>query len=326
MPVGDGPHVPDSTGDGLPPAGTGGGLQNAQPAANPLSGDNIDANVEASSHQAGASARNDASDAALSAGAIAASGSQPVARLSLPKDALKLLKFKGDNDIDTLEDFLFQLELYFEALPGTYDLTVQPHALRHRLFIVAGCFPPASVAAVWFRAHYTSNKFTSYAVFRELFIGQFARHVASIVRLQDRWESAAQRRNQNSQEYYAYLLQLQSRIASVDWQQRPADHILLTKFCSSARVDLRRFLQEKRIDHPDYTISQLVQAASIRESSCRSPGPGLNAFEGAVPNSDPNKKYCYFCKKNSHNAAECRKIAAKKKRGEWQERPRPQKP
>jgi hypothetical protein len=308
-------YLPTMSAPDAPPGalGTGEGLPNAQPAANSVSGDDLDSNVDGSAHQGGAGSARADGDAPLPLGAIAANPNALVnASASLPKDALRLLKFKGDSDVDTLEDFLFHLELYFEALPGTYDLSGNPSALRHRLFVISGCFPPASVAAVWFRAHYTSDKFTSYAAFRNAFIGQFACHAASIVRLQDRWESAAQRRNQTAQEYYAYLLQLQSRIASVDWQQRPADHTLLTKFCSSARIDLRRLLQEKRIDHPDYTISQLVQAASVRESTNRAPVPSMNAIDGQKPKPGPTKKYCSFCKKEGHNADECRKKCREK--------------
>lgn len=268
-----------------------------------------------------------AAGAGAQADAAGTSAELSPARLFLPKDALKLPKFKGDTDTDTVEDFLFQLELYFDALPSQYGDAV-PQALRHRMLILSGCFPAGSVAAVWFRAHYTSQKFTSYTVFRDLFIGQFARHVASIVRLQDNWEAATQRRNQNAYEYYAYLLNLQARIAAVDWQQRPPDHQLLTKFCNSARADLRRFLQEKRIDHPDYTLSQLVQAASVRETTLRaSAGPSINAFQSRQSRREPrpaagsDRMWCFFCNKSNHNAADCRKIAAKKKRGAWREDP-----
>jgi hypothetical protein len=246
-------------------------------------------------------------------------------RPSLPKDAIKLLKFRGDSDLSTLEDFVFQLELYFDAVPGTYNVAVNPDALRHRFVVVAGCFPPGSVSAVWFRSLYKAGSFTSWHVFLQLMYEQFSRHTADLVSLQNRWEHASQRRGQSAYEYYAFLLKLQSAIAAVNWERRPSDMSLLTKYCASVRGDLQRYLQEKRIDHPGYSIHQLVQIASVRENPARDSSrtsPRLDTMSGSGPRKDAQKKYCFFCKSNSHSAAECRKIAAKKARGEWKERPR----
>jgi hypothetical protein len=82
--------------------GTGESLPNAQPAANPVSGGDLVSNVDGAAHQGGAgSARADA-DAPLPPGAIAANPSALMnASASLPKDAFRLLKFKGDSDVDT---------------------------------------------------------------------------------------------------------------------------------------------------------------------------------------------------------------------------------
>jgi hypothetical protein len=242
-------------------------------------------------------------------------------RPSLPKDSIKLLKFKGVSDLSTLEDFLFQLELYFDAMPGTYDFTVNPNALHHRFVVVVGCFPPGSVSAVWFRSMFKADKFESWHVFLELLYEQFARHAADLVALQNRWEHASQRRAQSAYEYYAFLLKLQASIAAVGWEHRPSNTSLLTKYCASVRVDLQRYLQEKRIDHPEYSLHQLVQIAGVRESSLRS-APRFDAMNGRGAGTDTQQKYCFFCKSNTHSAADCRKIAAKKARGEWKERPR----
>lgn len=249
----------------------------------------------------------------------ATTGALVVPNVSLPKDALKLPKFKGDSDLHAVPDFLFQLEVYFDALPSTFE--VHPQALKHRLVVVVGCFPPGSVAAVWFRSLYKSGKFTSYETFCDLFIEQFQRHAADLVSLQTRWEDATQRRNQSAHEYYAFLLQMQAKIAAIDWQCRPSDATLLTKYCASLRPDLKRFLQEKRIDRPDFSIHQLVQSASVREAAIRAPSPSLNALDAGTGGAG-ERKWCFFCKSNTHTANDCRKIAKKKARGEWKERPR----
>jgi hypothetical protein len=99
---------------------------------------------------------------------------------------------------------------------------------------------------------------------------------------------------------------LQAQIASLNPAVRPSEPALLNKFCASLRPDLKRYLQEKRIDHPDYSISQLVQAASVRESSLRGPTvPNLNTMDGrrdsgkpggtkADGKSDKDRKWCFF--------------------------------
>jgi hypothetical protein len=95
-------------------------------------------------------------------------------RPSLPKDAIGLLKFRSDADLSTLEDFVFRLELYFDAVPRSYEVAVNPDALRNQfvvvVVVVAGCFPPGSVSAVWFRSLYKAGIFSSWHVF-------FAAHV-----------------------------------------------------------------------------------------------------------------------------------------------------
>lgn len=268
----------------------------------------------------------------LGAGALTgANTTVPFRGSTLPKDAIRLSKFKGDNDTASQEDFLFNLELFFEAQPHVYDESLNSNALRLRLVVLAGCFPPGSVASVWFRSLYRRGLLVSYEVFLQLFNEQFQQAASNLVSLQTKWEDARQLRTQSVNAYYAYLLQQQAAHAAIAWEYRPSEHTLLTKFCASLRPDLKRFLQEKRIDHPDYSISQLVQAASIRESTTRSAPstlhghPELNAWNGrpAAGNANPTQKWCFFCKSTTHNDTECRKILAKKARGEWKERPRP---
>jgi hypothetical protein len=50
------------------------------------------------------------------------------------------------------------------------------------------------------------------------------------------------------------------------------------KFCASVRPDLKRYLQEKRVDNPNVTIvNHLVMAAYVRDRSSR--GPYFNSFD-----------------------------------------------
>jgi hypothetical protein len=256
------------------------------------------------------------------AAAPSSGASDPLMRLSLPKDAIKLSKFKGDTDKSTVDDFLFQLQLFFDAQPHTYNGECCPGALKNRLVVLVGCFPTGSIAAVWFRTMYRRGVFTSYEEFVNLFTAQFQQSASDLVSLQARWEDARQLRNQSVGAYYAYLLQQQAAHAAIAWKHRPSEATLLTKFCASLRPDLKRFLQEKRIDHPNYTISQLVQAASVRESSTRSQiTPNLNTMDASADSKSRRQYKCFFCRTDSHSHTECRKIAAKKKRGEWKERP-----
>ena len=81
---------------------------------------------------------------------LTGTNSVPFRGSTLPKDAIRLSKFKGDNDTSSQENFLFTLEMYFDAQPHVYDETLNPNALRLRLVVLAGCFPPGSVASVSF--------------------------------------------------------------------------------------------------------------------------------------------------------------------------------
>jgi hypothetical protein len=259
-----------------------------------------------------------------SAGAMSSHPAIALRPVALPRDSIKLSKFKGDTDSHALDGFLFQLDMYFDAQPSAYDPEYNPNALRMRLLVIVGCLPAGSVAAIWFQSLYKRHEFTSYEVFVDLFTRQFQHSASDLVGLQNKWEDARQLRNQSVKTYYAYLLQQQAAHAAIAWKYRPSEATLLTKFCATLRPDLRRFLQEKRIDHPDYCISQLVQVASVRESASRAVVPELNAFHGGqrergTPGAD--KKWCFFCKSANHNDTDCRKIAAKKAKGEWKDRP-----
>jgi hypothetical protein len=127
---------------------------------------------------------------------------------------------------------------------------------------------------------------------------QFSRHTADLVSLQNRWEHAAQLRGQSAYEYYAFLLKLQSSIAAVNWECRPSDISLVTKYAAFGRGDLQRYLQEKRIDHPGFSIHQLVQEASVRESPARESSSRtasrLDTMNGGGPRRDNHQKYCFF--------------------------------
>jgi hypothetical protein len=114
------------------------------------------------------------------------------------KDVIKLCEFRGVTDLHTVEDFLFQLDLFFDAQSAAFDPEQCADALRHQLLTIVGCFPIGSVAAVWFRSLHSRGKFISYAEFRRLFVEQFRHEAIDLVTLQTRWEDASQRRTQKS--------------------------------------------------------------------------------------------------------------------------------
>jgi hypothetical protein len=178
--------------------------------------------------------------------------------VSIPRDAVRFGKFKGDSVTGTLDDFDFALNMYFESQPHVYDVRYNPSALGVQLIVILGCFPAGSVAAVWFRYMYKQGLFTSYERFLEFLTAHFQLSASALIGLQAKWEDARQLRNHCCNAYYAYLLQQQAALEAVAWRHRPSDATLLNKCCASLRPDLKRFLQEKRIDNPEYTISQLV--------------------------------------------------------------------
>ena len=245
----------------------------------------------------------------------------------LPKDHLKLTKFRGDSDLANCSDFLFSLELYIDATPSLAGVVSEPvsaRAMSTLLATISGCFPPGSVAAVWFRNSYRQGVFTSFAAFSDLFLEQFQQSTSDLVALQNRWEDASQRRTQTANEYYRFLLQLQSQIGSIAVEAAPTTTALTNKFCASVRLELKRYLQEKRIDCPDYSLAQLVSAAHARERTLKPiPSPAINVTQVPEGSGDKNRIWCFYCRSSTHSADDCRRIKAKKAKGEWQERPRP---
>jgi hypothetical protein len=124
-------------------------------------------------------------------------------RVNLPKDAIKLSQFKGDTDESTVDDFLFQLQSFFDAQPHIYDGECCPGALKNRLVVLVGCFPTGSIAAVWLMTMYRRGVFTSYEEFVNLFTAQFQQSASDLVSRQARWEDARQLRNQSTDSEYA---------------------------------------------------------------------------------------------------------------------------
>lgn len=118
----------------------------------------------------------------------------------LPKDHLNLTQFRGDSDLSHCTDVLFGLVLYIDATPSLAGAVTTPasrRAMSTPLATILGCFPPESVAAVWFRNAYRQNVFTSLRTFCVLFREQFEQSTSDLVALQNRWQDAHQHKTQS---------------------------------------------------------------------------------------------------------------------------------
>jgi hypothetical protein len=129
------------------------------------------------------------------------------------------------------------------------------------------------------------------------------------------------------------------RISAVDAEEKPSDREFLRKFCANLREPTRTVIAKRRITEPNLTLPQLVKLAEIEEKSVKH-RPNLNSFDssrstpsssgtssapptnsGTPPNNGgtPKKRYCWYCKSHTHSFEKCRRVAARRAAGTWQE-------
>jgi hypothetical protein len=199
---------------------------------------------------------------------------------------------------------------------------------------VGNCFPLGSTARAWFDDF--EDDLESYEQFESDFREAFIAGEESIVKLLQQWESCKQTQH-SVRDFYTYLLTLRMRIASLDAGEKPTDREFLRKFCGNIREPVRTIISKKRITEPNLTLTQLVKLAELEERAVKDTSAALRAFgfgqwEKKKKGTQPEKgkkgneqggsksKYCGYCRSNSHSWDECRKIAARKAAGNWEQR------
>jgi hypothetical protein len=249
-----------------------------------------------------------------------------VGNRALPRDAYKLPIFRGEElDVQQLETFLIALRRYFRVNHASY---ANDPGDSIKLASIAQCFPLTSLARLWYDD--VEETFDSYDEFEIGLRENFAAGEANLIKLQQSWEQARQGKY-SARDFYHHLLKLRMRITAVDSNEKPSDREFLRKFCANLREPAKSEISKKRISEPNLSLPQLVKLAELEDKpiAVASAAAALRAFQfdkkqGSASNS--KDKFCFYCPKSrNHTHEECRRIAARKAAGTWQERPPPKK-
>ena len=147
----------------------------------------------------------------------------------------------------------------------------------------------------------------------------------SLVKLQQSWEQVRQRQFA-ARECYTHLTKLRMRVQAIDAEGKPGYKELVRKFCGNLSEPARTVIAKKRITDPDLTLPQLVHLAELEDrSSALFRKFSFTPKQAPVSGTTGDGKHCFFCKKAGHWPSECRKMAARKAAGTWEERERPKK-
>lgn len=250
----------------------------------------------------------------------------------LPRDASKLPVFRGEElDIQQLEAFLIDLRRYFRVNHASFQVDPDD-ALK--LAVIAQCFPLTSLARLWYDD--AESTFRSLDDFEAGLRENFAAGEANLIKLQQQWESARQGRY-SARDFYHFLLKLRMRIAAADSAEQPTEREFLRKYCASLREPAKTEISKKRIAEPELSLPQLVKLAELEDKpsgvanaaaalrAIQFPPRGKRADKTGGP-STSKAKYCFYCPSaRNHTPEECRRIAARKAAGTWEEKPPPRK-
>ena len=242
---------------------------------------------------------------------------------SLPKDLFKVAQFRGDksNDSSRALTFLQHMNVYF-SLFDCFKLS-EPNGLHLRLAAMRlNCFPHGSHAGIWFEQHYASDAFPDYATFESKFRDHFVATQSDLISMQTTWSNLKQRPGDTVESFFAHFCRIRSQLQALGHDVPEHDAIL--RFQKSVHAHIAEKLEERRLDNPNMDLNLLYNHARTFERHHRASRPNPRAAQNGVPKLNAlnsNSKWCFFCRKNNHSAADCRKIAARKQAGTWEERP-----
>jgi hypothetical protein len=242
----------------------------------------------------------------------------------LPKDAFKLPTFKGNltgadrvrpSDVLT---FLNRLEKYMNV----YRSVISSDDAR--LDVIISCFPEKSRAATWYNTQ--RKRLSTPAEFRQSFIDYFGGDASEDRTLRSRLLSFRQRDQDSVTDYYAAFCQLVDDIhALAEFLHSGQDSFLYDDytqadmFVHGLKYPVREEVERIQIRNPDFTLEDLFREAVLEEKHAKRKRkakpvpPTFNAL-------DHKTKWCYFCK-GKHDPKDCPKIAAKKAKGTWADKP-----
>lgn len=250
----------------------------------------------------------------------------------LPKDAIKVPQFRGDNagESGRALHFLRNLTIYFDLFPA-FALD-EANGLRSRLAVIQlTCFPHGSLANAWFDASIQDGAFETYVAFEDAFKEQFVTTQSDLITLQSQWANVNQRSGDTVASFYKHFCKLRTLLQSVGHPISEQDAIV--RFQRGLHAHIGRKLEERRLDKSDMSLSEACVIAKVYERHSQSnkhkppaprnntDTPNLNAINaGAHKGKSSDRPWCFFCRSSTHNPEQCRKIAARKAAGTWKEK------
>lgn len=219
--------------------------------------------------------------------------------------------------------FLKDIEVYFEVVdfyhPADADLAWRRRSAGLRI----NCFPENSYARTWFAQ--VQSTLASYAAFEDAFRTHFISAGADLVSVQSQWSNAKQRSGDTVASYYQHLMVLENLLGQLG--HTVSENEAITRFVDGLKDSLRIRLVEKRVENASLTRQALVNLAVTFETAQRvTRAPAAAASAAAAPQlralQGSSVRRYWFCKKVGHTADTCRKIAARKATGTWEDRPR----
>jgi hypothetical protein len=192
------------------------------------------------------------------------------------------------------------------------------------LDVIINCFPERSRAATWYNTQ--RKRISTPAEFRQAFIEYFGGDASEDRTLRSRLLSFRQRDQDSVTDYYSAFCQLVDDIhALAEFLHNGQDRFLYDEytqadmFVHGLKYPIREEVERLQIRTPDLTLDELFREAVLEEKHVK-----RKRKEKQVPPSvnsvDHKTKWCYFCK-GKHDPKDCPKIAAKKAKGTWADKP-----
>jgi hypothetical protein len=97
-------------------------------------------------------------------------------------------------------------------------------------------------------------------------------------------------------------------------------HWQKSKFLNGLKPALKREVTRVYNRNLQFTLEQLFTEALTEESHLR-PGPSNKPEYKGIDGPKPQQKKCWFCRAIGHTGDNCPKIAARKAKGTWEDRP-----
>lgn len=234
---------------------------------------------------------------------------------------LKLPVFKGEPDHTgrvsqyAVQDFLDRVQAYFASNAGQYA----DDSLK--LLSLLNCFPYGTPSAVWWAS--IKSSCATLADFDLAFKKKYGFDKRDAHYVLEKFSNFRQRDNDNVVTYHTHFTSLVTEMTLLlEPEDVPSEATQRARFINGLRAEVKSLVMRTVTRHPDLTLYDVMQEAIMEERQLprrpRPVRPAVNAMNASA--STPTR--CGFCGATEHVWDTCPRIAAKKRNGTWQDRPR----